>query len=284
MDHTLTFFIQSGYTDELRDQIYRAFKLLEEFDFPDLYSRYHQILGNDQLTYNADLRDSFLHQVNEDLRFVGNLHSVEFIDGINLLTLVDLTEFFMTIQHLVDYDMILSTMESSELTDEEMLVEIMNEYTGIDHSALMEYIESFNPKFLEYLKLYAMSRQGMEIPEVSQEVIDRKTTIVKNITTYRNHIDGDAVGVALVELGVLLDQPFDTYYSLVRDDLQAKKPVELASDIVSLSIICQQQDASPTENFRKVSEGMRLPINTIVAVEQAIATTFSAYNAMVKVV
>ncbi len=282
MDNVIEFFLDSGYTEELRDQIRRAFKLLEEFNFPQLYESYHDILGEDQLVYNTDLRDRFAYQVQKDLRHICSIHSVVFIDDIKLQTLVDLTEFFMTIQHLVDYDMILSTMESSEMTDEEQLVEIMNEYTGIDHSLLTEYIQSFDSKFLEFLKLYALTKSNLSIPEESKEVIELKASMLANIKLYKEHIDSEAVGVALVELGVLLNQPFQIYYNLVADDLSEKKPQALASDIISLSIISDQKDASAMDNFRAIASRMNLTIPQITTTEQFISSLYSAYNGLVK--
>lgn len=168
------------------------------------------------------------------------------------------------------------------MTDEEQLVEIMNEYTGIDHSLLTEYIQSFNPKFLEFLKLYALTKSNLSIPEESKEVIELKASMLANIKLYKEHIDSEAVGVALVELGVLLNQPFQIYYNLVADDLSEKKPQALASDIISLSIISDQKDASAMDNFRAIASRMNLTIPQITTTEQFISSLYSAYNGLVK--
>ena len=281
MDNVLQFYIDSGYTLELRDQIYKSFELLQEFDYPDLFQAYHDILGNDQLADNSSLRDRFVLQIEKDLRYVASLHSVEFADSINLLTLNNLVEFFLTIQHLVDYDMILSTMESSELTNEEVLVAIMNEYTGIEESQLMEYITEFNPKFLEYLKIYALSKSNLEIPPESKETIDRKASIIKGIKLYAEHIDPQAVGVELVKLGVLLDQPFGTYYGLVKDDLSAKISKDLASDIISLSIISQNKESSPLDNFRSIASDLGVALSDAIAIERTISSIYSTFTGLV---
>lgn len=269
MDQLISLYISSKFGEELGNEIRLSFELLAEFNYPNLFTPYEDIVAREGYVDSSSLADEFLLKIHEDLKFVLSLHFIKVVDDISLSLLNTLAEAFITLQHLEDYTHILLTLETMD-TDEEKLMEILNEYTGIDIATLLEAIDKFDSKLLLLLKNVALVKEGHQLELEDEKIVKAKAEIIENIKVFGTHISNDAVGVQLVTIGCPLLEPLETYFNMVHESVNTHNQTTLAIDFLSLVLISDRFKDNPRTVFKENSHLIAASLADLLSIESEI--------------
>lgn len=269
MDQLISLYISSKFGEELGNEIRLTFELLAEFNYPNLFTPYEDIVTRESFVDSASLADEFILKLHEDLKFVLSLHFITVVEGVSLSLLNTLAEAFITLQHLEDYTHILLTLETMD-TDEEKLINILTEYTGLDEATLLEVIDKFDSKLLQLLKNVALVKEGHQLELEDEKIIKAKTQALEDIKLFGTHISSDAVGVQLVTIGAPLLEPLETYFNMVHESINTHSTTTLAIDFLSLVLISENNKDNPRTVFKEHSHLVAASLADLLSIESEI--------------
>lgn len=269
MDQLVSLYISSKFGEELGNEIRLSFELLAEFNYPNLFTPYEEIIARESSVDSSSLADEFIIKLQEDLKFVLSLHFITVANDVSLSLLNTLSEAFITLQHLEDYTHILLVLESMD-TDEEKLINILNEYTGLDEVVLLEIIDKFDPKLLQLLKNVALVKEGHQLELEDEKIVKAKTKTLDDIKLFGTHISSDAVGVQLVSIGAPLLAPLETYFNMVHESINTHSTTTLAIDFLSLVLISENNNDNPRNVFKENSHLVAASLSDLLSIESEI--------------
>lgn len=269
MDQLISLYISSKFGEELGNEIRLTFELLAEFNYPNLFTPYEDIVTRESFVDSASLADEFILKLHEDLKFVLSLHFITVAEGVSLSLLNTLAEAFITLQHLEDYTHILLTLETMD-TDEEKLINILTEYTGLDEATLLEVIDKFDSKLLQLLKNVALVKEGHQLELEDEKIVKAKSQALEDIKLFGTHISNEAVGVQLVTIGAPLLEPLETYFNMVHESINTHSTTTLAIDFLSLVLISENNKDNPRTVFKDHSHLVAASLADLLSIESEI--------------
>jgi hypothetical protein len=269
MDQLVSLYISSKFGEELGNEIRLTFELLAEYNYPNLFTPYEDIITRESFVDSASLADEFILRLHQDLKFVLSLHFIKVVEDTNLTLLNTLAEAFITLQHLADYTHVLLTLETMD-TDEEKLIGILSEYTGLDEVTLLEIIEHFDPKILVILKQVALVKEGRELELEDVDVVKNKTKILEDIKLFGKFISEDAVGVQLVKIGAPVLQPLETYFNMIHESINTNSSTTIAIDFLSLILISENNKENPRTVYKEHTHLIAASLADLLSIESEI--------------
>lgn len=166
------------------------------------------------------------------------------------------------VQKLRDYTPILRVLESFE-SDEVQLAQILAEMTMMSEGHILELIDSFSPSMLTKLRDYVYTKdKDVYTPE------SVNSSVIRHLKDFGTLFNDKALGLLMLENGVLPGAKFETYVNLVDlpdivvDDLDVT-----AQNILSVIYLSCDGYNSPLLVYRKYSYQLLADLNKTSAVE-----------------
>lgn len=274
MDELIAAFLEHVCTIEYANEAYRSFKICNDFEYPDLYSSFIDILTNESFISTDELKDSFNHELHDKLNSILKQHNLELTALASLFQKNEMLSALYTIQSLEDYSSVIAVLQSLE-TDEVKLTTILEDYCQLDMSEQMTIIKHFEPTTLDLLKEY----------------IQRKTALVTEESSYRNLIPAikvfftlfgkDNVGYALIDNDIKPGQSIDLYLNYI-DNIVAKTLDQTAINVLSLIYLTPESIQSPLAVFNQHSLQMLKDLALVPKVETLVLRMVSKVEEYLK--
>lgn len=258
MDDLIVTFLETHHPFEYQNEVYRSFKLLEGFEYPNLYSNYIDILSNESYTSTEQLIDDFDIMMHRQLNTVLDHHRITLVDDASHIQKNEILSALLTLQTLDDYTPVMMVLESLE-TSEEKISLLLEDYCSMDQTEIISIIADFNSITLENLKQYIISKEQLE-----RESIDYQVLLPRLKQLFKLH-GKDNIGYQLIQQDVKPGYPLEIYLELTENNFD-KTPI----NILSLLLMTLESQTSPIELFRKYSEMLIKDIRQIPAIEASI--------------
>lgn len=272
MDELLLIFLDTYFTDEYAEEVSKSFDLFDFYEYSQAFSGLIDI-ANDQGTISTDdLKDRFVLELHVKLDYILQQHTIKLIPEATLTQKNEILTSLGHLQKLEDYTGVIRLLESLE-NDEEILSTIISDSTLMDKTEVMSIIESFSPSVLTSLKQYIYTQED-SVPKDTP-----RFDILTNIKLFSNFVNGNALGVKLVQSGVLVGQRFFEYLTFIKDDIVVKGQEDLTvSNILSLLYISTDGFNSPLLVYRKYSYNILQDLNLVSKIEVKLLEQISKYT------
>lgn len=280
MDIDITDVFKPMFTYELWVDIEKALSIMHQFELPDLYDKATELMSMYGTEEADTLRDMFYNDIVSKMYYILKMHSVKLSKGTSLEYLNELAEFFITVQHLVDYDSFYSYFNSTK-TNDELMFEILEEYTSVP--AVIWASLGFEYEEVLVLMLKSMCEQKLGIVQIdtNPDTIRLKAKAFINMSVLANMGYENSLGVQLAMMQTLMGQPLSTYISLAKDNLLSNESdKDLAVDFLSICLISKEQDTNPYTLWSEHSDDLDITIGRAISIQSEINnlyTTFTQY-------
>lgn len=280
MDIDITDIFKPMFTYELWVDIEKSLSIMEQFELPDLYDKATELMSMTGTEEADTLKDMFYNDIVSKMYYLLKMHSVRLSKDASLAYLNELAEFFLTVQHLADYDSFYSYFNSTK-TNDEIMFEILEEYTSVP-SVIWAGI-GFEYEEVLVLMLKSMCEQKLGIVQVdtNPDTIRLKAKAFVNMSVLANMGHENSLGVQLAMMQTLMGQPLSTYISLAKDNLLSNESdKDLATDFLSICLISKEQDTNPYTLWSEHSDDLDMSIGRAISIQSEINnlyTTFTQY-------
>lgn len=260
MDSLIYAFIESTFTDEASEDIFKCFDLFEKFDYKDAESEFIDILNNASYATPADSQDMFIFALNKKIDYVINQHSITLSQETTLEQKVEICNAFYNFQHLENYTGIISVLESFE-PDHVKLSSILSEISNLDEVTVLSVLENVGGKLLSNMKKYIYQLEETTQSDKTENVVLNKARI------FYEFLNEKTVGEILIRDGVIPGESFETYLAFCEDVLVAPKDDETAKNILSVVMMSADGCNSPLMVYKKYSFRLLQDLNKTSRIE-----------------
>lgn len=258
-----------------------AFKIQEAFSVPDMYGPYSNIMSELGSVETDTVRDRFYETVVGFTTSILRAHSIEPNRDTPLRVLVDISEVFMAIQNLEDYEHVYTLFQGNR-SEEEILLALLCEHTQYDEAFLLSCIKSFDSGLLTMLKSFCETKLSYNNIEDDEETLKTKTQAASNMKTLQQ-ICPDAIGVYMTSMSMLLGQPLKTYIAISKNNLKViEDDGVLADDFLSLCLISKEHKENPYTLWSQYSDEFTDTIKRAMDISSLINRRFSDFSQLWK--
>ena len=270
MDELITEFLLCTNSPEYNNEVYRSFKLCNQFEYPNVYSPFIEILANESYASNDQLQDQFDFQLHVTLNEILKQHNLQLSNEATLIQKNDIIEALYTIQGLEDYSAIETVLNTLD-TDEVKLAIILEDYCSLDRTEILSVIEFFNPVTLELLKVFINDKQkSIEDNSVEKSLIP---TFKLFIQLYGR----DNIGALLINNGIKLGYDLNLYLGYI-DNIQAQTDSQTAVNVMSLIYMTPESLNGPLTIFNQYSLNMLHDLTLVGRIEPLVIRIINEVN------
>jgi hypothetical protein len=262
MDELLSTFLDTYFSDELKEQIMTSFDLFDFYEYRQAYSGLMDIMNEHSNVSSDNLQDRFIQEVHSKLNYMLEQHTIKLIDDATLSQKNQILTSLAHLQKLQDYTGVIRTLETFA-DDYEQLAIIISDSTLMDQSEVQSLIESFNPSILQTLKQFIYQKE-QEFKQTDEPNIK----LMQNLKLFDKFSEGKGISSAFVKNGSLVGDRFSTYLKFIEHaDLVGTDDDAAALNILSLLYMSIDGVNSPLLVFRKYSFHILRDLNIVSRVE-----------------
>ncbi len=279
MDKLIEGFIHLSFTDEMAALIFKAFRILNLFNYSDVEADYINLLMTEDTMLPEDMQDSFVHTLRTQLEEVLSTHLIRLVDHYVLHDIVEILAFLHLVQNLEDYKQISVTMDSS--ADKYVVFATMvHDHTGMDPHRVLSVVENIDDAFFKSLQEFIhnkVSSGDAQLPRyspVGMHIIQNMRDFI--VFTKRT----DLLGAHLMDSGILLDQPIKRYKNFIGEFFDTIKDEDKAVHYLSLLYLTREGVMNPTAAYKDTVDLFFHDLSLISNLENQIAvlsTNFATY-------
>lgn len=260
MDSLIYAFIESTFTDEASEDIFKCFNLFEKFDYKDAESEFIDILNNASYATPGDSQDMFVFALNRKMDYIVNQHCITLSNETTLEQKVEICTAFYNFQHLENYISIISVLESFE-PDHVKLSSIISDISNLDQVTVLSVLENVGPKLLSNMKKYIYSLEKNIEPDILN------STVLNKAKMFYEFLNVVTIGETLIRDGVIPGESFETYLTFCEDDLVSKDDEFTAKNILSVLMMSADGSNSPLMVYKKYSFRLLQDLNKTSKIE-----------------
>lgn len=275
MEELLFNFLNDNYTQELQIEIFRGFKILEDFQMADIYDDFYDILHNTNTLTNADMCDAVFNLLVKKLKFVLSEHSIEVDDEIRIDQLNEICNAFLIVQDTISYEALLSELESFD-SDEEKLATIISDLCILTKEDVLTLITKFDPLILENLKKFLYNQE-----KETDDAIKLPVDFISNIRHFFELFPSDTIGKIIIA-DVKVGMPFADYLSFFSDSIVNYSDDNAAINLLSVLIFSIDGQKDPISVYRKHSFSIFNDIHRTAVIEVHLMKFLANYLDFVK--
>ena len=270
MDALIVTFLSLHHPHEYQREVYRSFRFLEGFEYPDLYSGYIDLLTLQSYKSSDQLIDEVDRLLHSQLDTALQQHLITLSPETTFVQKNEVLCALLMLQDLEDYSPVEAILESTA-TDEEMIAEIIELYSALDSTEFLSILDAFNPAVLMQLKTYIAQKSQLVTEQASYQALLPR---LKQFITLHGKA---STGYALLEHGVKPGHAIDFYLDLVEDQLEPT-----ALNIASLILLDPASLASPLKVFHQCSQRLFPDIRHIPSIEAELLCLFNTLDEHVR--
>lgn len=273
MDKLIIDFITAYFTYDLQVEIYRSFRLLNDYEYNDAFAGFVDIINNESYVSAEDMKDQFIIELNSKLNFILKEHTIELTNEATIFDKNEILVAFLLIQDLEDYTGIISLLESFE-SKEEKLSLILSDLTMLDQAKVLELVVSFSDTMLDTLKQFIYEIENNK-PEKAN---GSKFITINNLKQLFSCLGKDNLGYLLAKSGVIVGERFETYLPYTDKDLVANTDEQTALNILSLIYMSSDGINNPLLLYRKYSFQILQDLNKVSRIEVLVVSMVNKLN------
>lgn len=274
MDETLVGYINTAFSPELQEQIFKSFDIFGKFEFTNVEEDFIGMIMNASYTHSEDLHDNFLILLNEKLDFVIKQHKLKVSDDASIGQKLELCNGLYRIQSLEDYQPLMLTLESME-TNEDKTISILSDITNFSEVELMDLIEEVNPIFLVTLKSFIMTK------DIDEPIVESDDLVTK-AKYFFSLFEQNTIGRNLAAF-VLIGQEFNQYLKFISEEIVAGTNQDIALNLLSVMVLSKDGYKNPLILYRQICGDLFTDVNKIAQVEEFLIKFLNQYNEYLKV-
>jgi hypothetical protein len=280
MDPLIEDFIKETFHPDMADTITHSFKLMTDFGLEDHQSEMINLLMSDDLLEPQTLQDQFLQMVLNKLRELEVAHTLVLSPEISLWDRNEILSGLFAIQHLNDYSLIVTALETT-LDPEEKLAEALAHCCALSADRIVSLVEHIDPLTLSRLQEFIHQRE-VNSGKVITCFTELQKRIIENLRLFKAYCAHEkiehAMGVRMVETGMLMGQPLEHYMPFVSEALEHDNVRQLAIDIFSLLMITDDGSNNPLVAYKKHSGQFFDDLNLISQVDSVMISISGAFE------
>lgn len=278
MDELISTFLDTYFSDELKEQIMTSFDLFDFYEYRQAYAGLIDVANEYGNVSSDDLQDRFISEIHVKLNFMLEQHTIKLIDETTIGQKNQILASLAHLQKLEDYTGVIRILESFA-DDYEQLAIILSDNTPMDQTEVHSLIETFNPSMLRTLKQYIYQKE-QEFKQTDEPNIK----LVQNLRLFEKYSKGKGIGSTLVKNGSLVGERFSTYLGFMEsEDLLTIDDDATALNILSLLYISVDGLNSPLLVYRKYSFQILKDLNIVSRVEAKLLDHIGKFTEFKKV-
>lgn len=277
LDQSVKIFIDTRYTTELRDEIYRSFNIFELFEYNDASDNFIAIVMQCGNLSNEMISDQILEELHRCLNYVLNEHEVKLTSDTNIAQKNEICLGFYRLQYLEDYNNIIQTLEGFQ-DDTTQLSLVLSAVCDFDDIVIFPLISEFNPEILLSLKEFIYEKE-----RTAEESIPVNAPMMRQLKTLFGIASELTIGQTLLDAGVLLGSRFVTYLQYLNVEDLGTAHKHIAENLLSVIYLSDDGYKNPLLTYRSNSAKILSDLDKITGVEACISSLIDKVNTVLKV-
>lgn len=273
MDILVSEYVNQTFTEEYKQDILTSFDLFEKFNYLDYEESLIDVINNQSYLTGADLKDSFVLELNKKLDYVINQHEIYLTDEATVEDKIEIMSALYCFQNLEDYTGVIRMLESFE-SDYEILSVIISDICMLTSTRMMTILDRFSPSLLINMKLYITNLEATE--ENNDERADSKILI--NLKKYFKFLEQSCLAEYFIRDGIQIGQRFYSYISYCENSIVSSYDETTAKNFLSIILMSSDGYNNPLMVYRKYGYRILQDLNRVSSVETHVIRLLNNFN------
>lgn len=281
MEQLTESYIESEFQEDVVIEIYKAFKLLEQFNYEDYEQPFISLLMTYEESDPTNIKDLFLVKLVNMLNVVISAHKFKLYSNTSLYKINEFLDALYNFQYLNDYSFIESILESEE-DIEEIFSEFISSLSCLTKLECLDCIEEIEPEIIDNIRGYIMQKN--ENSDVKNEEYNvHIQPLLNNIKLFKQFLaTEDILGFKFVKAGVLLGMPFKTYINIFKHYFKEEINERNANNLLSVIYLSRDGFENPINTFRLYGNNFIHDIGNISKIDSFIINTVDKFQSYKK--
>lgn len=257
-DEEILDYFHNNYTLPCAIQLERAVGLLMNFGYPEVKDKLIQAFHDPEFEDPDILHVAVPNLIRTWQAETLLQHGIEITPEAMPTFLSDLLSGLLIIQDLEDPIPYLRMLET-DLDDETKFCRIFKDFSIYAEETYHEYIVSILPGFMD--RLYdSLSKQDLknaidsEDYETAAVFTEEQKKILANYRDFVAYAGKETLGYRMLDAGFKIGLDPNSYFTFVKDMLDAQEPKKMALDLLSFFFLADKTWLRPAEAYRHISE------------------------------
>lgn len=247
MDELIVAYIESKkLTPEMTDTVFKAFRVLEAFEFPDIYSDLIDWLVLDQAETPETIYDGFFDLINRKLNRLVDMHRIGLDPDILMRDKVDLLDALQRFMHLENYDTIYACLNSTEPNDVQFC-KVIALLTSDHETEWASKITFISDSAVDLMRDFVANKVSDKKDDIDLETMDK---IHANLSMFSKCFGSENLANQLTIAGVAIGASFAAYYRIIHDVFDDLSPAEIAINMLGVFMLTPEGSGDLLKLFR----------------------------------
>ena len=251
-DHPVEDFISAYFGDSILTQFQDAWKIIEDFEYPNWAQPYLDSVMQANVKESFDILTELRGSVIKQLTDILKAHQIVFIEDTPISTLIEICKGLRSVLEYENKEALIDQLESDD-DPSEVFCRVMSLVAPIRETELLAQLESVDQDLLSNLLDLL---DGEDEPEVSTEdaiAVVEAPEYAKAINTFRDVVKPNPLLIdKYIQAGMQLGLPFKSYITIVaanhKFNLEDKAQLELlAADLLAVALISKDGNINPAD-------------------------------------
>lgn len=272
-------YAEARWTQELQEEVMVSLSVFEVFQYHE-----HGMLLDNILLDTSDafitedqrdmaIQDVLLHALDDLLK----AHQIEVFEETPLEIRNELCAALYRIQFYEDAALICRLLNSGCPPEERMArtLALISKYT---EEELLPHLENVPEETVKTFQSYFETRESSEALTQTIERQQENRVLRENLASYIEYTGAETMVAQMLESGFEPGYPISLYYPYVKDVLVTPDDTETAQNLLGLFYFSMDTYTSPTEAFKRYSDGLFEGTQRVIKVESLIREQVTKFN------
>ncbi len=243
MDDLITTYIDTKYTPEMAEIIYRALGLFSVFGNATPVLLIVDAISLSQDEHPEVIMDAISIVVDEGLDHLYLAHRITLSENISMTEKVQILEAIYGFQFQETYEPFSRILNNCNISPRMQFLEVISIISGIDVPNLEDMIDEVYEGTVDRLKEYVESGLTEEAETPDFEMLKK---VRRNLLSYSKAFGSPKISVVLEGFEFQYGCPFDTYFNILRDEIINTEDMETTTyGLLWLALISSDGVDSP---------------------------------------
>lgn len=268
MDLGIDLYIQENYHPDLTAAMVRAFELFGKYDYDDYLDDLQNKLMNVENKHPEETRDGFVDTIQFHQHQICEVQGIQLASNTRIDQANEILEALLLVQDLDDFTPILVIMESDQPALDKF-IDIIADHSLLTDNELFELVTSVEEDTVKRLYDHASKLQNNKVI-VTPYTAEERTLLAKYVKFKEFVQNRDCLGFRLLSNNIVINQPFEVYIPLLKEQTDEDNENQAALDILSILYFSQDGSVHPLPTYRKYSNQIILRLPTLMRVDNLI--------------
>lgn len=266
MDELIVAYIEEKKpTAEVTDTVFKAFRVMESFELPDIYTDIIDWLSTDQSETPETIYDGFFDLINRKLDRIVSVHNIGLTSDITMRDKVDLLDALHRFMYLENYDTIYACLNSTE-PDDVQFCKVIGILTSKDESEWMSLLTYIDDNCVALMRQFVQDKVSDKPDEIDLDTLNK---IQANLGMFSKCFGVENIANQLTIADVAIGASFAAYYQIIHDVFDDLKPADLAMNLLSIFMMTPEGLGDLVKAFRDNIDLVTTDLQTVTETEIA---------------